>query len=73
MPAAIRPVELCLQYPRIANRLALAWLDTVLAKRVLEDVLADRRGGRRGFPEEVADELSRLLAAVGRLQARAER
>lgn len=66
MPADKRPVELCLRYPRIANRLALAWPDTALAKRVLEDVVVDRRGGRRGFPKVVANELSRLLAVVGR-------
>lgn len=70
MPATLRPLELCLQYPRIANRLALAWPDAVLAKRVLENVVADRRGGRRGFPKEVSEELSRLLADVGRLRAR---
>ena len=66
MPADVRPVQLCSQYPRVANRLALAWPDTELAKRVLANVVVDRRGGRRGFPKEVADELSRLLAAVGR-------
>ena len=59
-----------MQYPRIANRLALVWPDAVLAKRVLDDVVADRRGGRRGFPREVADELSRFVAGGGRIHAR---
>ena len=60
LPAAIRPVQLLQQYPRIANRLALACHDPKAMQEVLDDVLIDRRGGRRGLPPPVLGELLRL-------------
>ena len=64
MPLADRPSQLCRQYPRIANRLALTWQDGLLTKRVLDSLTLDKRGGRRGFPKEVAAELAKLAARV---------
>lgn len=64
MPLEDRPLQLCRQYPRVANRLALTWQDGVLTKRVLESLTLDKRGGRRGFPKEVAAELAKLAAQV---------
>ncbi|MDB5820663.1 MAG: hypothetical protein JWQ11_4303 [Rhizobacter sp.] len=60
IPTSIRPHELCAQYPRIANRLALCWNDALLTERVFDDLLLDRRGKRKGFPGEVASELLHL-------------
>jgi hypothetical protein len=60
LPAAIRPQQLCAQYPRVANRLGLCWSDPQLTGRLLEELLIDQRGGRRGFPKPVAEELMRL-------------
>ncbi len=60
LPPAILPRALCSQYPRIANRLALVWSDAVLTAHVLDNLLVDRRGGRRGFPQAVRDELLAL-------------
>lgn len=58
-----RPFELCLQYPRVANRIALCWPDPTLARHIFESLLVDKRGGRRGFPPEVQAELIALRHA----------
>jgi hypothetical protein len=60
LPLHRRPVRLAAQFPRVANRIALCWGDSELARQVLDDLLEDRRGGRRGFPVLVARELHRL-------------
>jgi len=51
-------------YPRIANRLALACNDPQAIRDVLNDVLIDRRGGRRGFPPSVLSELLKFRSMV---------
>lgn len=60
LPASCRPLKLCTRYPRVANRVAWSWPDPVLTESVLEDLLVDQRGGRRGFPRPIALELRRL-------------
>jgi hypothetical protein len=60
LPPRRRPLQLVAQYPRVANRLSWCWRDPGLAAQVLDDLLTDRRGGRRGFPPLVARELLRL-------------
>jgi hypothetical protein len=54
---AICPAELIKLYPRVANRLALCWADPILAGRLLDSLIKDRRGGRKGFPAAVRAEL----------------
>jgi hypothetical protein len=60
LPPRRRPMRLCEVYPRVANRIAWCWGDPALAAQVLEDLLTDSRGGRRGFPAPVVRELQRL-------------
>ena len=60
LPASLRPIALSEQYPRIANRLAICWGDPKLTALVLQELLADRRGNRRGYPAEVHRELVAL-------------
>jgi hypothetical protein len=60
LPPQLRPKALADDYPRIANRLARDWSDAFLREFCFEDLLVDRRGGRRGFPPEVKAELLRL-------------
>ena len=60
LPTGRRPLELCTVYPRVANRIAWSWRDPMLARQVLEDLLADRRGGREGFSRLIVAELRRL-------------
>lgn len=62
LPRAAVPRLLAHDYPRIANRLALCWRDPALAILVLDSLLVDRRGGRQGFPDAIAQELRRLRA-----------
>lgn len=60
LPATWRPTQLAQTYPRVANRLALCWGDSALIEQVFNELLLDRRGGRRGFPPPVAHELLQL-------------
>ncbi len=60
LPPAYQPHTLCVQYPRVANRLALCWNDKMLTEAVFDDLLLDRRGGRQGFPGPVHTELVKL-------------
>lgn len=64
MPAGITPDALCTLYPRIANRLALCWKDADLSATLLDQLLGDSRGGRRGFPTLVRRELVSLRKAL---------
>ena len=60
LPARRRPLRLCMDHPRVANRIAWCWHDTELRSQLLEDLLLDRRGGRRGFGAAIDRELKRL-------------
>lgn len=62
LPARQRPLRLCTEFPRVANRIAWCWRDSALSESVLGDLLVDRRGGRLGFPTVVVRELQRLQA-----------
>jgi hypothetical protein len=60
LPPSVQPKTLCRDYPRVANRLASHWPDELMTDVTFDDLLVDRRGGRRGFPETVLAELRRL-------------
>ena len=60
LPASVRPRQLALRYARLANRLAEIWSDPVKCERLLDDLMTDRRGGRKGFPLAIASELATL-------------
>lgn len=60
LPPRRRPMVLCLRFPRVANRLAWVWSDAELSAQTFDDLLTDRRGGRKGFPPQVLAELKRL-------------
>jgi hypothetical protein len=60
LPSRRRPLRLCQTFPRVANRIAWCWYDVALSEQALDDLLTDRRGGRRGFPPAVVRELQRL-------------
>jgi len=62
LPLALRPKALCEQFPRIANGLATGWRDSHATMRYFEDLLTDRRAGRKGFPADVVEELHALKA-----------
>jgi hypothetical protein len=60
LPSAMRPLELVRRFPRVANRLCGCWDDPSAALSLLEGLVMDRRGGRQGFPPEIAAELVAL-------------
>jgi hypothetical protein len=60
LPPRRRPLRLCMVHPRVANRIAWCWNDPDLSRQVLQDLLVDRRGGRRGFAPGIVRELQRL-------------
>jgi hypothetical protein len=72
LPRRQRPLQLCERYPRVANRIAFCWHDAALAEQALDDLLVDRRGGRRGFPLAVVRELQRLREFNRGLRAEVE-
>jgi hypothetical protein len=61
LPPSIRPHTTCEQFPRVANAIAESWPDVALCTRVLDHMIHDYRGGRRGFPATVQAELSSLM------------
>ena len=68
LPAIARPKALSEQYPRIANHLAEHWSDLACTQLALMRLLADERGGRKGFSLQIEQEIeppgrSRAVAA----------
>ena len=64
LPAAARPKALSEQFPRIANHLADHWHDLGNTRLSLMRLLADERGGRKGFSLQIEQEIGRLAAHV---------
>jgi hypothetical protein len=60
LPRRVQPHSLCESYPRIANLIAAMWGDTEDLKAYFQELLVDRRGSRRGFTPEVANDLRAL-------------
>ena len=60
LPVDLRPTTLAAQYPRIVNVLAQSWSSPPACRARFEDLLSDKRGGRRGFPQGIQRELARL-------------
>jgi len=69
LPEAVRPIELSVQHPHVANRLALSWRDAAIAGNIFDELLADKRKGRKGFAPAVVSELLHLrdFQAHGRI------
>jgi hypothetical protein len=57
LPAAVQLPALLQTFPRIANAVARLWRDDVALQLYLDELLTDRRGGRRGFPPDIQLEL----------------
>lgn len=60
LPEHVRPVELTRRYPRIANKIASLWKRVARCEEFLDDLVVDHRGGRKGFPMAIAQELTAL-------------
>lgn len=60
LPISVQPRALSKQYARIANLLCVLWDDDAACRQYFMDLLTDRRGGRKGFPEDVLRDLHAL-------------
>jgi tRNA A58 N-methylase Trm61 len=60
LPSEVRPKALVVQFPHVVNQLALLWRSDADCLHHLRNLMIDERGGRRGFPVAVADEISKL-------------
>jgi hypothetical protein len=60
LPEDLRPQVTMVRYARIVNSIVDAWNDPEERDEVFENLLNDRRRGRRGFPIDVERELSAL-------------
>jgi hypothetical protein len=62
LPPEVRPRALAAQYPRIFNKIAELWSKPLACEKYLDELLMDERGTRKGFPDDVAAELTNLKA-----------
>jgi len=62
LPVKARPKALSEQFPRIANHLAEHWSDLPNTQLALMRLLADERGGRKGFSLQIEQEIGHLAA-----------
>ena len=60
LPEDVRPVITMQRYARVINVIVDAWPNADDRDKVFENLLNDRRKGRRGFPIDVERELSAL-------------
>ena len=60
LPPHIQPRHLHVKYPRVANRIAALWSAETGCESYLDDLLTDKRGGRKGFPLNVATEVASI-------------
>jgi hypothetical protein len=60
MPEEVRPNVTVERYPRVINALVEVWRDRDERDQAFENLLNDKRPGRRGFPQDVERELSTL-------------
>ncbi len=67
LPLEIQPTAIGTAFPRITNVLAVLWTRAEALMSYLDDLLLDKRGGRRGFPFAVLEELHALSAYYARL------
>ena len=60
LPERVRPRHLAHQFPRVANKIFNAWKRPEICIKVFDELMMDSRGTRKGFPLEVAREITNL-------------
>jgi hypothetical protein len=60
LPPAVAPRETAAIFPRIVNRLSRYWDSPPMMDSIFDELLIDRRPGRKGFPAPVLAELRAL-------------
>jgi hypothetical protein len=64
LPTGLRPRVLSERYPRVANMIAAAWPRVEERALVVHSLLADTRGGRKGFPADIRREIEALSCSL---------
>jgi hypothetical protein len=67
LPKETRPHALAEQFPRLANLIASNWNNPNDCCAFIASLLVDQRGGRRGFPGEVLQDIHTLRVYYTRL------
>ena len=67
LPREVRPRALAEQFPRVANLFAGNWSNPNDCVGFISSLLVDRRGGRRGFPGDVLQDIHNLRVYYARL------
>ena len=67
LPLEYRPQALPIRFPRIANLLAAHWDNPKDCTAYINSLLHDQRGGRKGFPAEVLQDIHDLRVYYTRL------
>jgi len=62
---SVRPYQLAVRFPRVANKLAKVWREPAQRDRYLDELLIDTRGNRQGFPLRILSELVALKELSG--------
>lgn len=60
LPKDVQPGGLIQRFPRIVNKLAEVWRRPAQCETYLDTLMLDQRGGRKGFPPDVAKEIALL-------------
>jgi hypothetical protein len=60
LPQEVAPLAVAKQFPRIINRLSRFWDSPQMMDEFFRQLLVDRRGKRKGFPQKVKSELYTL-------------
>ena len=61
------PEHVRIRFPRIANLIAASWVNPRDCTAYISSLLHDRRGGRKGFPPEVQQDIHDLRVYYARL------
>jgi hypothetical protein len=70
LPPALQPRRLAEKVPRLVNAISASWPDKARCADELDALIADRRGGRRGFALEIEAELRLLRKHLESLRQR---
>ena len=60
IPSSLLPKHMCRLHPHLANRFADCWGDQDRLQALIDDLLIDRRGDRKGFSARVRVEIEQL-------------
>ena len=60
IPSSLLPKHMCRHHPHLVNRFADCWGDKERLQALIDDLLIDKRGDRKGFSARVRGEIEQL-------------